>query len=256
MAKITFINPLDRRYLQTYGDNIYAQSTADPSNHYGYSAYGHSSYGARTLKVIARRKPKPPPRKTIPRSTVRGIFKDLAILWAQLTPQEKTTWQDYSAFLPTVSTAHKAFVKINSQLMRPHIPAVTALRSLSSPPEDPHQPTGFDIHFHTPTSQFCLSWTDDYCAGVYITAWKWIPPGRERQSSQPFAYLDYAPSSDESIVVDAEFFDLSRRQQMDIRALNLRGEVSPFAHYIRVTKTAERSGRYGYSRYAYSHYGP
>lgn len=255
MAKITFSDPTDAQYLQTAGDNIYAQRTGPYSNRYGYSTYGYSVYATRTLKIIVRRKPKPPPSKTLPQSTVQKTFKDLTILWSDLTPQEKGTWQDYSTHLPLIDTAYRAFITNNSQLLRPQIPALSPLRSLSSPPQDPHQPTGASIHFQPVTSQYCLTWTHDYCADIYITAWNWIPPGRERASHQPFAYLDYAPSSDESLLVDVEFHDVSRRDQIQIRALNLRGEVSPFAEYIQAQKTAHRSGRYGYSTYGYSHYG-
>jgi hypothetical protein len=256
VAQITFIDPSEAKYLRTYGDNIYPQLTVDPTNHYGNAAYGESNYGAHRLTLVVRQKPKPSPLKTTARSTVRDTFKNLAILWVQLTPQEKNTWKDYKHFLNPVSTGHKAFVKINSQLQRPHIPGLPPLRSLAGPPQNPHTPTGFDVQLHTPTSQYCISWTHDYCTDVYIEAWQWTPPGRQRQSSQPFTYLAYAPASTQAIVIDAQLSDLHRRQQIHIRALNLRGEVSPFAKYIQSTKSAYRSGRYGYSPYAYSYYGP
>lgn len=233
MAKITFPDPDDAQYLETGGDNIYP----------------------RGQKIFVRKKPLQVPKKTPARKTVHDHLKDLSTLWSTLSPAEKAAWQTYSTHLAAVNSAYKAFLKINTQLLRPGIPSITPLRSLSSPPQDPHPPTGFHVTFLPAISQFCVSWTHPSCAGNYVKAWKWTPPGKQRASAQPFTYLGYAISSAHRLLVDAEFYDVDRKDQITIRALNLRGELSDFTPYIQDLKTAHRSGRYGITSYGYSHYG-
>lgn len=233
MAKIKFVAPAPDAHRQTGGDNIYPRG---PS-------------------FFVRRKPRQVHHKTAARSGVLTRLKELATLWADLTPSEKADWATYRTWVADCDSAYQAFLKINTQLLLPEAPGVVALRALSAPPENPHTPTGFQVDFVPAISQFCVSWTNDYCADVSIKVWKWTPPGKERHSAQPFAYLDYAPASAVHLLVDAEFHDIRRKEQITIRALNARGEVSAFAIAIEESKIAHRSGRYGITAYSFSRYG-
>lgn len=233
MAKITFADPAPAAHRQTGGDNIYP----------------------RGKNFFVRRNPRQVPKATSAREAVRTRLKELTALWANLSSVEKDAWETYRTYLALCDSAYQAFAKINTQLLLTEKPGVVALRSISSPPVDPHTPSGFQVDFVPAISQFCVSWTNDYCADVEIKAWKWTPPGKERHSAQPFAYLDYAPASAVHLLVDAEFHDIRRKEQITIRALNARGEISAFAIAIEEAKTAHRSGRYGITAYSFSRYG-
>lgn len=243
MTKITFVDPSKHKYQATYGDNLYSRPK-----------YRRSNKIADPSKVFLRKKPLLTSHRTLSRSIIRSTIKSLAALYQSLSPTNKDTWTTYTSQLPACNSAWKSFLKINSQLLLPTIPGITALICISSPHQNPDQPICFASVLLTETAQICVSWNNNYGASIYIELFRWIPPGVRRESSQPMFFLNHELASVEHITFSVDEQDVPRENQLFIRALNLRGEVSPFAPFDPIRKTEMRAGRYGYSSYGYAHY--
>lgn len=243
MVKITFFDPSKHKHIQSYGSNFYS-----------IPKYIQSSKSPDPSKIFLRKKPESTPKRTATRSIVRSLIKSLSTTFNSLSPSDIAAWTIYSSYLPYVNSAFKAFIKINSQLLRPSIPGTSILLSISSPPLNPSVPVCFSAYFLTVSASICVTWQNNYCAGIYIELFRFIPPGRTRFSSQPFLFLCYSISSSEVIAFSIDEQQVDQINQLFIRALNLRGEVSGFAPYNPITKLSMRAGRYGYSSYGYAFY--
>ena len=243
MVKISFLIPSKHKHQKTGGDNLFSRPK-----------YLQSIKPPDSSLIYLRKKPISSDARSGPRSSVRSRLKDLSELYQSLSPLDKETWEIYKNQLLDCNSAWKAFLKINSQLLLPSIPGSSALSSITSPHQNPLQPICFASVLLTETALICVSWKDNYLTTTYIELWRWVPPGVRRETSQPMIYLDYGTSTQEQITFSVYDQDVPRENQLFIRALNLRGEVSPFAPWNPVRKTQMRSGVYGYSSYAYSHY--
>lgn len=243
MTKVTFIDPANHKYQETFGSNLYSrpkflQSTLPPD----------------PSKVFLRKKPLSTSSRTESRSLIRSTIKDLSEVYQSLSGSDLATWTTYKDYLSGVNSAYKAFIKINSQLLRPQSLGLSPLLSISSPPQNPAQPSCFASIFLTESASICVTWLHNYIPTTYIELWRFIPPGKVRFTSQPMIFLCYSISTTEEISFSVQDQELYQVNQLFIRALNLRGEVSAFSPYDPVIKQTMKAGRYGYSSYGYAYY--
>jgi len=243
MTKVSFIDPADHKHRQTFGSNFYSRPR-----------YLQSTLPPDPSKVFLRKKPSLTSSRTDSRSLIRSTIKTLSEVYHSLSGSNLATWTTYKDHLSGVNSAYKAFIKINSQLLRPQSLGLSPLLSISSPPQNPAQPSCFASIFLTESASICVTWLNNYLLSTYIELWRFIPPGKVRFTSQPITFLCFAISTAEEISFSVQDQELYQLNQLFIRALNLRGEVSIFSPYDPVIKQTMRAGAYGYSSYGYAYY--
>ena len=243
MTKVTFIDPSDHKHRQTFGSNLYSRPI-----------YLQSTKAPDPSKVFLRKKPKLTSSRTDSRSLIRSSFKTLSETYQSLSESSLATWTAYKNHLSGVNSAYKAFIKINSQLLRPQSLGLSPLLSISSPPQNPAQPSCFASIFLTESASICVTWLNNYLLSTYIELWRFIPPGKVRFTSQPMLFLCCSISTTQKISFSVQNQELYQLNQLFIRSLNLRGEVSIFSPYDPVIKQTMQAGAYGYSSYGYAYY--
>jgi hypothetical protein len=245
MARYTFSDPQDSKGLSKSGDNLYIVGS----------------------HVLRRTRKQPPKqfiynpqdirfKKSSLRADILSIARQISDRWKNLSSNQKSSWCSYGSSLFNPVSGFKAFYSNNMHLLRPEHVCLNWIDNITCPPQTVTVPSGISAQFMSIDSFFCVSWLNPVCVNIFIQAFNWLPPGRERRTNQPFKYRETVHSSDGLLSIDSIELDKSRHSHIMLRSLNLRGEISAAADISTIIKTAWPPGRYGIGRYSYSVYGP
>ena len=203
-------------------------------------------------------KPKTTPRR--PRSefqqSSRQYLAELSGDWSSLSASEKSMWNQYASLLGRHMTGISAFVKLNMNL---HNAQHVDLVKIAAPPSFPSRPSSlesFGGRSYSSTENRLL-WSSPDSADIYVSVYYSVRVGITQTNKEAWHLVGTIASNEGEI---SHFHDLPSGFLVDYvaRTIDLWGRTSPFTQVITSPFSAyfPVSGRYGFTSYGYSYYGP
>jgi len=225
-----------------------------------YSALVNTIAGKLLYGVLSRTKgisylksynPTPTDRRTQRQVQVRSQISYLAGQWYLLSSTLKDLWNDYAAAHPDPQSGINAYIGVNQRLM--YYFGSGARRTAPPPtPDTPEHPQGTNV-LSLGAMDFCVTWTRPTDPNTF-TAVNYRPVlGIERTASLQWKFGGTAGGDKRSIRINTDY-PHDYRVKFRVRSLDLLGRASPWSHVH--DRGPSFAGRYGYSSYGYSYYGP
>lgn len=180
-------------------------------------------------KIYVQKKHRPTAYTTKWQHRSRTLFKRITTVWNDLTEFEKLTWDNYHMETLECANAYFQFIKNHMQLLYPRSPGVGFMRTITCPPQHPEIPQELALDYVWPEDMIEITWKDTYGGSVWIQTFRYGIPGLRRHYIPRWKYLNTYPSNYEFGYVYPNFLHPGRTMAVSIRALNPRGEVSPYA---------------------------